>query len=273
MTVWMHTLLLLYRTSSFLNLYLASTFSALIIMFLPHALVNQVLKGCVNAHTALPSSEDYRTAVFKHFTQSAHSSYTRHALYSSHLCVSFTLDITLPKAVRMKHFPETTWKHFDIFAWHVEWLRQCYLLDIDSLVKIQATNFTGGASLSVLAEWTAVFAHYVFIKSSTNMVLKVFWRIRWFCDHGNQVYGRPLILHFCLWLVPYSWKHSTLSLPLSNRITWSQWSTSGTTFGPLKICTTGVSSNQQWRTPGFQILWLMGIPAPQTLSPPEVKGG
>lgn len=54
-----------------------------------HALVNQVLKGCVNAQTALPSSEDYRTAVFKHFTQSAHTSCTQHALYSSHLYVFF----------------------------------------------------------------------------------------------------------------------------------------------------------------------------------------
>lgn len=91
------------RKSSFLTLYLAYAFPTLFIMFLPHALVNQVLKGCMNAHTALPSSEDYRTAVFKHFTQSAYSSCTKHALYSSHLYVPFTSDITLPKAVQMKH--------------------------------------------------------------------------------------------------------------------------------------------------------------------------
>lgn len=99
----------------FLTLHLTSAFPALIIMFLPHALVNQVLKACVNAHTALPSSEDYHTAVFKPFTQSAHSSHTQHALHSSHLYVAFTLDITLPSAVRMKHFHQRQPEDIDIF--------------------------------------------------------------------------------------------------------------------------------------------------------------
>lgn len=135
----------------------------------------------------------------------------------------------------------------------------------------QHTNyqFTVGPRLSVFAEWITVFAQFVFIKSSMNMfmLLKVYRRMRWYYDHENHVlkYGT----HCCLLLVPYSWKHSTLSLLLSNRIMWSQWSTSGTTTGPLKICTTDLSSNQQWRTPGFQTLWLMGMP--QTQSPLEVK--